>query len=237
VVCTVTDSALSFRVIVAVALLASSACVHHTVINSSPAGAEVYLDDEAAPAGQTPFTLSDPSRKVRVVADERELAFTLQRNTHWGYAIANTSLACVASAGALACIGGGVWALGSLIGFSMPVIGPIIAVLGAPPAVCGTLFWSGVFGAGCAALTLPVQVFSSSSIGPDQVTVDLERGSVSTDPPGQFRLVEEEEAAGDGPPASPAPAAPPPSQSSSAPAPSSMPASLEPGERDPEYVF
>lgn len=176
----------------ACALLAVSTggCVHTTTIASTPGDAAVYLGDENAPAGRTPWATARTGQVIRVQRGERAVSFRVDERFDPAIAAVNTAVACCGSAAILAGLGGGIYLLGTGLGLAMPVLGPIIAVFGAPPACFGTLLWSTVGGVACAALALPVQVLAMADVGPDRIDVDLERGVVVSQPPGRVVVVD-----------------------------------------------
>ena len=134
---------------------------------------------------------------------DRAIAFRVEEEFDWGVATVNTAIACCGSGAILAGLGGGIYLLGTGLGLAMPVLGPIIAVFGAPPACLGTLLWSTIGGLACGAIALPVQALTLASVGPERIEIDLARGTAVSQPPGRVVLID-----GDRPPVASAPASP-----------------------------
>lgn len=174
----------------ALLLLSLAACSHSTTLRSTPAGAQVYVDNKAEPVGVTPLQLPGRPAHVRLEKDGHSVEVALQSRTDFTYSCANTGLACVASAGILGCVGGSLYLLGVGASAAMPVLTPIITLCGAPPAFLGNLLWSAVGGMVCGALVLPLSAMTSSSIGPDVVEVDLHNGKVRSEPQAHATVVD-----------------------------------------------
>lgn len=173
----------AFTVLV-LTLAFTQGCAHKTNIRSTPPGAQVFVDDKAV--GQTPCEIGTTKKKIRVQHEDTTIEFRLKTHNDWRYTLVNTAGACFLSASLAACVGGGLWALGSGLSVAMPVIGPIFAVCGSPPAACGTVLWSGIFSLGASALVLPFQVLLNSEVGPESIDVDLKEDKIRSDPPRLF---------------------------------------------------
>ncbi|MFH1810961.1 MAG: hypothetical protein ABIJ09_19630 [Pseudomonadota bacterium] len=169
------------------ALVLGAGCAHTTSIHSQPEGAQVFIDDDKEAAGTTPYVLSRGAGRVRVVQQEQQLEVELLRHTDWGHTALHTATACLLSALCLTGVGGGLWVLGAGLAAAAPVLGPIIAICGAPPAALGQALWTVVGSALCGAVALPLSTLMTT-VGPDELHVDLERGTARTVPPDQCRV-------------------------------------------------
>lgn len=187
-----------------VVLAVAAPAAHAMIVTSSPLAAQVYVGAADSPAGVTPLNVPDTTETIRVVHGGKELAFRADVRTNAAEACGAGCLGCVAGVGVVGCTMLGVYGVAVTLAGLMPVLAPIIAVCGAPPAAIGQGFWSLVGGLVGCGLAIPCASLSAANErGPNEVHVDLDAHTVTSTPANQAREVA---------PAAATPAAPPSDQ-------------------------
>jgi hypothetical protein len=173
--------------VVMVLLLTASGCVHQTKVTSDREGAQVFVGDETEPVGETPAFVPATSKPVHVKHGDERVTFHMETQVEPIATCTNTLLATVVAAGVIGATGAGIYALGLVLSWAAPAIGPIVALFGGPPAFVGTAFWMVVGGALCGAVTLPLAACGSGQKGPDTVHVSFDDGKARSTPDGSVR--------------------------------------------------
>lgn len=165
-------------VVVAVLCAFASGCVHSTEVTSDRAGAQVFVEGQPDPVGTTPVRVTATNKPIHVVSGDERLTFTLETEADPIAVCINVAAASLVAGGIIAGTGAGLYAIGLVLSWAAPAVGPVVALLGGPPAFIGTAFWTVVGGALCGALLLPFAAFGTGQRGPESVHVRFEDGTV-----------------------------------------------------------
>jgi len=165
-------------VVVAVLCASASGCVHSTEVTSDRAGAQVFVDDQPEPVGTTPVRVAATRKPIHVVSGDERLTFTLETEADPIAVCVNVAIASVVAGGIIAGTGAALYAIGLVLSWAAPAVGPVVALIGGPPAFIGTAFWTVVGGGLCGALMLPFAACGTGQRGPESVHVNFDEGTV-----------------------------------------------------------